>query len=111
MGGSSQPLSSFLVMGRSPLVSHQTKEGDRASCRGAVRTEGLAHVLSAECVWAAVLEPAASRADPKAEDCVCACACVSCFGMWVLYHWSHLGSRGLLSPLLRKICSLISAYS
>ena len=48
---------------------------------------------------------------PKAEDCVCACACVSCFGMWVLYHWSHLGSRGLLSPLLRKIYSLISAYS
>ena len=77
MGGSSQPLSSFRVMGRPPLVSHQTKEGDGASCRGAVRTEGLAHVLSAECVWAAVLEPAASRADPQGRGLrVCVCLCL-----------------------------------
>lgn len=59
--------SSSVVMGRSPLVSHQ-KKGDDASCRDVVKTEGLVRVLSVECVWAAVLEPAVPRLTPTAKD-------------------------------------------
>lgn len=48
-----------------------------ASCRDVVKTEGLGIAVSAECVWAAVLEPAVSWADPQGKGpCVCVWLCL-----------------------------------